>query len=375
MVLSNNVILKDGADGSGRASRRGSFVLYRILSGISRFVLPLVVVAGGALPARAQAPATAPAWAVPDMVAAAKAEGGSLVFYSAINEQEGLPVLKPFEDATGIKVHYVRGSDVQLNSRAAIEARANQQTWDVMSSTGVSRNPVELFAAFEVPEASQLQPEARDPGRRWYGVAANYNTPAYNTKLLKAEDLPNTYEALAARIDLAGRVAVDVADQQWMFGLFKLYGEPRARKLFGDLVTNLKPVIIDGHLALARQIGSGEYAIALNNYLPMTLNVKLGGGATDFWVPGPVVLFFHQIGISARAPHPNSAALLANYLLSRDAQQLSTRWGRLPTRPDVAPNPPDLRKRLEGHKIVPVVLTAEDDRKWLKTYQDIVRAR
>ena len=327
------------------------------------------------LPALGQTPAGAPAWAVPEMVAAAKAEGGSMVYYSAINEQEGLPVLKPFEEATGIKVQYVRGSDVQLNSRVAIEARANQQTWDVMSSTGVSRNPVEMLAVFDVPEASLLQPEARDPCRRWYGVAANYNTPAFNTKLITAEQLPKTYEELAGRTDLAGRVAVDVADQQWMFGLFKLYGEGRARKLFGDLVVNLKPVIVDGHLALARQIGSGEYAVALNNYLPMTLNVKIGGGATDFWVLDPVVLFFHQIGVNVRAPHPKSAALLANYLLSRDAQQLSTRWGRLPTRADVEPNPPDLRQRLEGRTIVPVVLTADDDRKWLKLYQDIMRGR
>ena len=107
----------------------------------------------------------------------------------------------------------------------------------------------------------------------------------------------------------------------------------------------------------------------------MTLNVKLAGGATDFWLLDPVVLFFHQIGIGARAPHPTCALLLAKYLLSREAQKLSTRWGRLPTRTDVEPNPPDLRQRLAGRTIVPVVLTVDDDRKWLKLYQDTIRGR
>ena len=137
----------------------------------------------------------------------------------------------------------------------------------------------------------------------------------------------------------------------------------------------LKPIVVDGHLALARQIGSGEYTIAINNYLPMTLNVKIGGGATDFWVLDPVVLFYHQIGISARAPRPKTALLFANYLLSREAQALSTRWGRLPTRDDVEPNPADLRQRMAGRTVVPVVLSFDDDRKWLKTYQETVRPR
>lgn len=335
----------------------------------SAVLVALLALAGHAV-------AQAPTWADPQMVTAAKAEGGSLVyFFSAINEQEGLQVVKPFEEATGIKVEYVRGSDVQLNSRAAIEARANQRTWDLMSSTGVSRLPAELLAPFEVPQSAALQPDARDPGRRWYGVGANYNTPAYNTRLVKPETLPKSYEELAARSDLAGRIAIDVADQQWLFGMHKHYGETRARKIVGDLVANLKPIVVDGHLALARQVGSGEYAMAINNYLPMTLNVKIGGGATDFWVLDPVVLFYHQIGISARAPRPKTALLFANYLLSREAQALSTRWGRLPTRDDVEPNPPDLRRRMAGRTVVPVVLSFDDDRKWLKTYQETVRPR
>lgn len=175
------------------------------------------------------AAAQTPSWADPDRVVAARAEGGSAVYYGAINEQEGLPVLEPFEAATGIEVEYVRGSDVQLNAHAAIEARANQRTWDVMSSTGVSRLPAELLLAFEVPQAAAPQNEARDPGRRWYGVAANDNTPAFNTGLLKPEDLPTSYQQLSRRRDHAGRIAVDVADQHWLFGLAKLR-PPRSAK-------------------------------------------------------------------------------------------------------------------------------------------------
>ena len=42
---------------------------------------------------------------------------------------------------------------------------------------------------------------------------------------------------------------------------------------------------------------------------------------------------------------------------------------------DVEPNPPDLRQRLAGRTIVPVVMSFEEDRRWLKTYQETVRSR
>jgi hypothetical protein len=69
--------------------------------------------------AAAQTPA--PTWADPEQARAARAEGGSLTVYSSVNEQEALPFWKLFEEATGIKVEYVRASDVVLIGRIAIE--------------------------------------------------------------------------------------------------------------------------------------------------------------------------------------------------------------------------------------------------------------
>ena len=66
-----------------------------------------------ALPARAQ---NTPPWFDAKLAEAAKAEG-TLVVYSSINEQEGLPLSKAFEVATGVKVEYIRASDTQLIAR------------------------------------------------------------------------------------------------------------------------------------------------------------------------------------------------------------------------------------------------------------------
>ena len=202
----------------------------------------------------APASAQAPSWAEPGLVAAAKAEGGTLTVYGSMNEQEALPYYKVFEDATGIKVSYVRASDTALFSRISIEYRARQRTWDLVVTTPVNRLPDEVLLQFDPAEAKNLMPQARGPNRRWYGVYANYNSPGYNTNLVKKEDLPKTYEDFLTHKEWVGKIAIDKSDTEWLSALYEYYGEQKGRKLAQDIATTLKPVLTDGHLALARSV-------------------------------------------------------------------------------------------------------------------------
>jgi iron(III) transport system substrate-binding protein len=322
----------------------------------------------------ATARAQEPSWIVPELLAPARTEG-VLTIYGSMNEQEALPLWRLFEQATGIRTEYVRASDTALIGRIVIERRAQQRTWDILVSTAVGRLPPEFLTPIDPPLAREIRPEARDPNRRWYGVYANYNTPAYNTRLVKPSELPKSYEEFAERKEWAGKIALDQGDVQWLNAIFTHYGEERARKLIRDIVVGLNPVIVDGHLALARSVAAGEYWVALNNYLNLTLNLQLAGGTTDYWALEPVALFFGQVGVSSLAPHPNAAQLAANFLLSKEAQQMLPRAGRVPTRADVTPNPPDAVTRLAGKKVVAVQMTADDERKWRRIFQELFRPR
>ena len=327
-----------------------------------------------ALGAGAQAADNAPSWLTPELAAAAKAEGG-LTVYSSMNEQEGLPLWKLFETATGVPVSYVRASDVQILSRISIEGRARQRSWDITVSTAAVKIPTEAVTPVDLPEAAAIMPEARGKDKRWHGVYAHFNAPAYNTKLVQPADLPKSLEEFAARKDLKGRVAIDAADSQWLSAIFLHYGEERGRKLVNDIVTNLEPVLVDGHLQLARAVASGEYLYGLTNYVSLTLNMKLSGAPTDYFGVDPIPLFFGAVAVSAQAPHPNAAKLAANFLLSREAQEFSKQAGRIPVRPDVTPNPADAVTKLGAHKVIAVVFTAEDEKKWQKTFQEIFRKK
>src|SRR5215468_11681699 len=334
-----------------------------------------LALAAGLVPAAAQSPhQVSRPWLDPALLAAAKAEG-TLTVYSSTNEQEGLPLFKIFEDATGIKVQYVRGSDSVLTSRMTIEFRANQKSYDIVHMTTINKLPPQMLTAYEPAEAKNILPEARDPNKRWYGVYANYNSPAYNTQKVKATELPKSYEEFAQHKEWAGQVAIDGTDNEWLKAVFEHYGEQKGTQVIKDIVAALKPVVTDGHLAMARATGAGEYAISLNNYVNLSNNVKLAGSPIEIFALDPVALFFGQVGVNALAPHPNAARLAANFMISQEAQQFLAKFGRLPTRSDVKDNPPGTVDMLKKQKIVPALLTPEEEKGWQRRFAELFKPR
>ena len=313
-------------------------------------------------------------WIVPELLAAAKAEGALTVFAS-MNEQEALPLWKRFEAATGIPVSFVRASDGQLTSRILIEARANQSTWDLLSTTTVTRLPPELRRVYEPPQAAQIFATARDPQKRWYGVTANYNAPAYNTDRIQPSELPRTIEEFIGKKEWRGHVAIDGQEFHWLRALVLQYGEDKGRRLAKDLFAALEPTPIDGHLALARAVGSGDAWVTPANYINLTINQKINHAPADYWGLSPVGLFYTQVALNPRAPHGKAAELAANFLLSKETQSFITGQGRLPVRADVTPNPPDAVSKLGSAAIVPLDFTQEEERQWQKEFQSLIRPK
>jgi iron(III) transport system substrate-binding protein len=344
------------------ACRSGASMVLALLLGIAAAVAQSAS-AGEARP-----------WLDQTILAAAKSEG-SLIVYSSTNEQEGLPLFKLFTDATGIHVDYVRASDAVLMSRMAIEFRADQKSYDILQTATINKMPPQMLALYEPAEAKSISPQARDPSKRWWGVYANYNTPAYNTEKVKASELPKSYGEFIERKQWAGKVAIDGTDNEWLKALLEFHGEEEGTRLVRSIVATLAPVITDGHLAMARATGAGEYWVSLNNYVNLSMNVKLAGNPIDVWALDPVTLIFGQVGVSAKAPHPNAARLAANFMLSQECQQFLARFGRLPTRKDVASNPPGIIELLTQKKVITVLMTPDEERKWQRRFDQLFKGR
>ena len=317
---------------------------------------------------------TMPSWVLPDLIAGAKTEG-ALNVYSSVNEQEGLPLWQEFEKATGVKVNYTRANDAALTSKIQIEARSGQQGWDLLVTTSVTRLPPALRAQIDIPEAAAIPAQMRDADRRWYGIYANYNTPAYNTNLVKLDKPPKDFEEFLTHKEWIGKVGIDALEFPWTKSIIDQYGEEKGDRLLKQFFAEFKPTPVDGHLALARAVAAGEYAVTVNNYVNLTNNLKMTGAPTDYWGQTPAAILLGQLAVNPKAPHPNAARLAANFLLSKEGQTAVSRFGRLPLRKDVTTTPPDALSRMGDARIMTLDFSPEEEKLWQKRYQDYLRGR
>jgi ABC-type Fe3+ transport system substrate-binding protein len=115
--------------------------------------------------------------------------------------------------------------------------------------------------------------------------------------------------------------------------------------------------------------------VSLNNYINLSMNVKLAGSPIEVWALDPVTLFFGQVGVNAKAPHPNAARLAANFMLSQECQQFLAKFGRLPTRSDVPSNPPGVVEMLTRKKVITVLMSPDEERKWQRQFDQLFKGR
>ena len=106
-------------------------------------------------------------------------------------------------------------------------------------TTPVNRLPDAVLAQIDPPRGQGPDPAGARPNRRWYGVYANYNSPAYNTKFVKKRAVAEDLRGIPAAKEWRGRVAIDKGDTEWLMAIFTHYGEEQGRKLVQDIVATL----------------------------------------------------------------------------------------------------------------------------------------
>ena len=128
-----------------------------------------------------------------------------LVLYTSHKEEVYWPIVKEFEERTGIWVEVVAGGTNELLERIRREADAPGA--DVMFGGGVESLEAyrDCFTPYACAQAEDLQPQFRDAQDLWTPFSALPVVLVYNTKLLRPGQLTGWADLLAP--ELRGRVA------------------------------------------------------------------------------------------------------------------------------------------------------------------------
>jgi iron(III) transport system substrate-binding protein len=253
----------------------------------------------------------------------ARREGELTVYTSAQTTDLG-PVVEAYEKKYGIKANIWRaGSEAVLN-RALQEARAGRHTVDVVETNGPeleSLSREQILQVVKSPHHADLIAPAIRPHGEWVGTRLNVFVQAYNTKLVKKEELPKTWDELAdAR--WKGRLGIEQEDSDWLAGIFGEIGEERGNKVFRQITAANGISVRKGHTLLTQLVASGEVPLALTVYNYKAEQLRREGAPIDWFTIGNAIARPNGVGVSREAPHPHAALLFYDFELSEEGQQI-----------------------------------------------------
>ena len=266
------------------------------------------------------------------LIDGAKKEGQLTIYTSAQAEDLGA-VIEAFEKKYGIKTELWRsGSEAVLN-RALQESRAGRHTVDVVETNGPeleSLSREQILQVVKSPHhADLIAPAIRDHGE-WVGTRLNVFVQAYNTKLVKKEELPKTWEDLLDP-KWKGRLGIEQEDSDWLAGVLSEIGEEKGKKLFKEIVARNGISARKGHTLLTQLVVSGEVPLSLTVYNYKAQQLKTEGAPIDWFTIGNAIARPNGVGVARNAPHPHAAVLFYDFELSEEGQRLIATRDFVPT--------------------------------------------
>jgi iron(III) transport system substrate-binding protein len=339
-------------------------------------VAPLAMLVALALPAVAQVKAGATAVDVATYAGAdraqklidgAKKEGELNLYTSAQGDDMG-PLVAAFEKKYGIKVSVWRSSSEKVLQRAIQEARGNRNTMDVAETNGPeleSMHREKILTAVKSPYLADLIAPAIRPHGEWVGTRLNVFVQAYNTNLVKKEDVPKTWEDLA-NPKWKGKLGIEQEDADWLAGQFAELGDAKASKVFKDMVTANGVSVRKGHTLLTQLVVSGEIPFALTVYNYKAEQLKGKGAPIDWFSIGPAIARPNGVAVAKKAPHPHAAVLFYDFEISPEGQQILAGRDFVPTSKKV-----DTPLNKLPMKFVDARVALDEFTKWEKLYEDL----
>src|SRR3972149_2439912 len=283
-----------------------------------------------------------------ELISGAKKEGQFLL-YCSMQVDQSTPILKKFEEKYPfIKTGLYRPSGKKIMNKYFMEERANKFSADCILISGfhlIQLQKRNLLKRYVSPESEEYPDYFKDPKGYWNASHANTYVIGYNTKLISSKEVPKTYEDLLDP-KWKGKIGFDNEDYEWMGNILKMMGREKGISYLRKLSQqNLQ--IRHGHTLITQLIIAGEFPLGFVFGYAAEL-VKAKGAPIDWVGLEPVVTGINVIVIPDKAPHPYSAKLFVDFILSNEGQVLlRDLTSKIPARSDVEPIPARLTKGLK----------------------------
>lgn len=306
---------------------------------------------------------------------AAKQEG-KVIVYGAQVPQAMKSLHAAFEKKYGIKVDYWRGSSTQVSERALTEWRAGKPGFDVIEGNrGVQliMRDEGLFQKYIPPSSEKFPAKFKEKDGMITPWRALPISILYNTDLVKAADVPKTFDELL-NPKWTGKLTMPdptrhTTTAQFLWNLEKFKGDKWLD--FVKALAKQKPLLVESLAPVTTTIIKGEAPVGIT-YIKYVKQYKgpVGYVLMDKYLTDP-----NYMSLSAKTARPNAARLYLDFVCSADGQKAAADEGEFPMLPGIVPPIKD------ADKVVPNMVfmdnPSEDEFKKLMsgTFRDIFFGR
>ena len=292
---------------------------------------------------------------------------GVVSIYTSMPLDDMAALTSAFEAKYGVKAKVWRSGSEKILQRGLLEAKANRFEVDVFETNSpetevLSREKV-LIAA-NSPFLNELIPQAIPSHKEWIATRLNIFTCAYNTKLIKKEELPKTYQDLLDP-KWKGKLSVEADDSDWLAETVMKMGEEKGLALFKEIARKNAVSVRKGHTLLSNLVASGEVPMALTVYNYKIEQMKNSGAPIDWFALDPTIARPNANGVARNAPHPHAALLFQDFELT-EGQVILGKRDFIPTSTKVPSTLNKMPLTFANPKT-----TLDDGQKWNKIYDDI----
>jgi ABC-type Fe3+ transport system substrate-binding protein len=278
------------------------------------------------------------------LVDGARKEGQVVLYSAAIVNQALRPMTEAFmKKYPFVKMTYWRGDTEEIVAKLSAEVRAKNVVADLVEGTGVGELAVDagLTQPYYTPLVDALPEAYRDARGNWTSTRISYFGIAYNTKLVPAGQVPKSYNDLLDprwKGKLAWRIGTSSGTPLFITSIRLARGEEKAAAYFDKLAQQRIINFGSGSArTLVDRVIAGEFPIALNIFAHHPLISKAKGAPVDSQLMDPVPVTAGTMIVPKGVRHPYAAMLLADFILSKEGQEIFAKAEYFPTRPDVSP--------------------------------------
>ena len=273
------------------------------------------------------------------LVAAAKSESGGML-YTIIEPSVVQAFLAAFKAKYGIDVAFQRLGSSPLSQRFAAENEANNVGADVIATGDqafltIAAGRGWLAKPGDLPALGNLGKEIWDGTMAT--VAFNPESLAWNTSIVKSA--PKSWEALLDP-QYSGRVLIfdprnSILGVKWYSVIRKTYGDDFLRKLAKN--ATLSPSVVPA----MQQVAAGAAAMYAPAVHVVVASLKDKGAPVDEAFLEPATTGAVVAAVAAKAPRPNTAKLLLNFMMTVEGQAILNKdnFAPIPNVPGTRPLP------------------------------------